>query len=172
MWVLLFKFKEDYSMAGKNLAYFMREDLKKDEIVEVEGPATIKDENGNPVVFKIKKLRMDRINEIFDSYKRTEVFMDRKRKQPYVSGGKAVMIENTDTNKAFRHLMTEAIVYPDMHDSELMEFFDCVDVTDMPLRMFSTEEYAEVSKLVNKVLGLDRDDDADETEDDIREAKN
>lgn len=41
-------------MATKNLKYFMRPELKEEQIVEVPGP--IKDENGEPIMFQIKKL--------------------------------------------------------------------------------------------------------------------
>lgn len=158
-------------MSKKNLAYFMREEVKTEEIVEVPGPSTIKDENGNVIMFQIKKLKMDKINEIFNSYKKSEVYMDRKKRQPYVDNGKVVMIESTDNTKAFRHLVVEAVVYPDMHDSELMNFYDCVDVTDMPVKMFTSDEYAEVSRIVSDVLGLGGASE-DDDDDDLKEAKN
>lgn len=159
-------------MANKKLSYFMREDVKKEEIVDVPGPASIKDEQGEPVVFQIKKLKMERVNEIFAAYRKSEVYMDKKKKQPYVVNGKVVMKETSDNNKAFRHIMTEAVVYPDMHDKELMEFFDCVDVTEMPLKMFTSEEYGEIAKLVNKVLGISDEADEENEEEDLVDAKN
>lgn len=160
-------------MENKKLSYFFREEVKKEEIVNIPGPDTIKDENGSPVVFQIKKLNMERVNEIFASYRKSEVFMDKKKKQPYVVNGKVVMKETSDNNKAFRHVMTEAIVYPDMHDSELMEYFDCVDVTDMPMKMFTSEEYGEVAKMVNKVLGISDEYDEEEADkEDLESAKN
>jgi hypothetical protein len=68
--------------------------------------------------------------------------------------------------------MVEAIVYPDMKDSELMEFFDCLDVTDMPVKMFTSEEYGEVARMVNKVLGLTDDIEDEDDKEDIEIAKN
>lgn len=156
----------------KKLSYFFRESVKTEEIVNIEGPATIKDEKGNPVVFQIKKLNMERINEIYGYYRKKEVYMDKKKKQPYVVNGNVVTIETSDTSKAFRHVMVEAIVYPDMKDSELMEFFDCLDVTDMPVKMFTSEEYGEVARMVNKVLGLTDDVEDEEDKEDIEIAKN
>lgn len=158
----------------KNLSYFMRKELQTEEVVTVPGPATIKDENGEVVNFQIKRLKMDRVNEIFAAYRKSEVYMDKKKKQPYVVNGKVVMKETNDTNKAFRHIIAEALVYPDLHDEKLMEFFDCVDVTDMPVKMFTAEEYKEVAELVNKVLGIGDEDDTDEAEEkeDLESAKN
>ena len=48
-----------------------------------------------------------------------------------------------------------------------MEYFGCVDITEMPLKVFPTnKEYGHVSKQVLKVLGLtEEDDEAKETKD-------
>lgn len=50
---------------------------------------------------------------------------------------------------------------------KLMEYFGCVDITEMPLKVFPTnKEYGHVSKQVLKVLGLtEEDDETKETED-------
>lgn len=159
-------------MAGKNLSYFMRQSLKKEEIVEVPGPDSIKDENGNAVIFQIKRLSQEHINRIYDNYRTEKVAMDKKRKQPYVVDGKVVMQETRDNRKAYRHVIAEALVYPDLRDKELMEFFGCADMTEMPLKMFTPSEYDYVAKIVNQTLGIDRDDVESEEEQDLEEAKN
>ena len=64
----------------KNLSYFMREELKNEEIVEMAGPNSIKDENGNPVVFKIKRLRRDRVDKIYDHYRTLKPALKKKKK--------------------------------------------------------------------------------------------
>ena len=43
-------------MAERTLAYFMRETAKNQDIVEVPGIDSIRDEKGNVVPFKIKML--------------------------------------------------------------------------------------------------------------------
>lgn len=158
-------------MAGKTLSYFMRPELKQEEIVEVAGPDTIKDENGEAVVFKIKRLSQEHVNNIYDNYKYTSVAMDKKKRQPYVVDGKVVMKETRDNRKAYRHVIAEALVYPDLRDSELMAFFDCVDVTDMPLKVFTSAEFDYVAKMVNQVIGLDGGDTEDESDGDFEAAK-
>ena len=55
-------------MENKNLKYFMRPEAKEELVVEVEGLESIKDEKGNVVPFKIKKLHnetVDKINKIY-----------------------------------------------------------------------------------------------------------
>lgn len=158
-------------MATKNLSYFMRKELKTEEIVEMAGPASIKDENGKPVVFQIKRLCRERIDRIYDHYRTLKPALD-KNKKPYVVDGKMVMREEKDYSKALRHVIAEALVYPDLRDEELMKFYNCIDVTDMPIKMFTQAEYAEVIKMVNLVLGIASDEDEEEQEDDLESAKN
>ncbi|MCI9417828.1 MAG: hypothetical protein HFI82_10595 [Eubacterium sp.] len=158
-------------MANKTLSYFMRPELKEEEIVEIQGPETIKDEKGEAVVFKIKRLSQAHINKIYENYRTEKVAMDRKRKQPYVVDGKVVMQETRDNRKAYRHVIVDALVYPDLRDKELMAFFGCVDVTDMPEKMFTSAEYDYVARMVNQVLGLGLTEETEDKEE-FEEAKN
>ena len=146
-------------MANKDLRYFMREEAKVEQIVTVPGPESIKDENGNVIQLEIKQLHNDTIAKINEMY---------ESKTPLkVQNGNVVYKVERDRNKAARHLMVEALVYPDLKDKKLMEYFGCVDITEMPLKVFPTnKEYGHVSKQVLKVLGLtEEDDEAKETED-------
>lgn len=157
-------------MKNKNLSYFMREELKNEDIVEIPGPESILDENGNPVLFQIKRLRRERVDKIYDRYRTLKPALD-KNKKPYVVDGKMVMMEEKDYAKALRHVMAEALVYPDLRDEELMKFYDCIDVTEMPVKIFTQKEYSEVIKMLNHVLGID-DEDEEEQKDDLESAKN
>ncbi len=167
---LYLKGLEDYTMATKNLSYFMREKLKKEEVVEMAGPDSIRDENGKPVVFQIKRLCREKVDRIYDNYRTLKPALDRNKK-PYVVDGKMVMKEEKDYAKALRHVIAEALVYPDLHDEELMKYYNCIDVTEMPIKMFTQKEYSEVIKMINHVLEID-DEDEEEQEDDLESAKN
>ena len=156
-------------MAAKDLSYFMREELKNEDVVEMAGPDSILDENGKPVVFQIKRLLRERVDKIYSHYRKLKPALD-KNKRPYVVDGKMVMVEEKDYAKALRHVMAEALVYPNLRDEKLMEYYGCIDVTDMPLKMFTQKEYAEVIKMLNNVMGLD-DEDEEEQEDDLESAK-
>ena len=60
-----------------------------------------------------------------------------------------------DDSAAFRHLMVEALKYPDLKNEELMKFYNCFDVTKMPELVFqSFEEFDYVSKIIMAALGL------------------
>ena len=162
-------------MADKNLRYFMRPEAKEEKIVEVPGPDTIKGEDGKPITMKVKVLHNKRIREINDSYRTRRMATDKKG-NTLVSGGEVVFKVEKDNARAARHLIAEALVFPDMRDKELQDFFKCYDMVDMVDAVFpSAEEYAHVSEVVLAALGLgaasgeEDDEDADKQ---IEDAKN
>ncbi|MEZ3491579.1 MAG: hypothetical protein K1W38_04550 [Lachnospiraceae bacterium] len=158
-------------MAERTLAYFMRETAKKQEIVEVPGIESIKDENGQVVPFKIKMLTKKEIDDIYDKYRTRTMLCDKKGK-PVFNRGQAVFDINTDSNRALRRIMVEALVYPDLHNKELMEFFDCYDFSEMPLKVFpNPKEYDQVANIVLSALGILEEENED-SESEVQEAKN
>lgn len=158
-------------MAERTLAYFMRETAKKQEIVEVPGIESIKDENGQVVPFKIKMLTKKEIDDIYDKYRTRTMLCDKKGK-PVFNRGQAVFDINTDSNRALRRIMVEALVYPDLHNKELMEFFDCYDFSEMPLKVFpNPKEYDKVANIVLSALGILEEENED-SESEVQEAKN
>ena len=162
-------------MADKNLRYFMRPEAKEEKIVEVPGPSAIKGEDGKPITMKVKVLHNKRIREINDSYRTRRMATDKKG-NPMVANGEVVFKVEKDGARAARHLIAEALVFPDMRDKELQDFFKCYDMVDMVDAVFpSADEYAHVSNVVLAALGLGPAvDEADESDDDkqINDAKN
>lgn len=153
--------------AKKNLSYFMRS--RETEIVTAPGPDSFKDEEGKVIDFEIRVLTQEEINKINDNYRKRGMAADKKG-NPLVSAGEVVWKTEKDNAKAARHLIVEALQYPDLKDKELMEYYGCVDVTDMPLKVFSkADEYQHVLKIVMQALGLTSP--IDESED-IDAAKN
>lgn len=158
-------------MAKKTLKYFMREEARQDAIIKVPGPATIRDEQGNTVELEIKVLSNGEVMRINDMYKTRTPAKDRKGNY-IIQDGELVYRTEKDLGKASRHLIVEALVYPDLKDPELMEYFGCVDITDMPFKVFPTaEEYSHVSREVMKALGM-LESDEEKNEKDIEAAKN
>lgn len=151
---------------AKDLKYFMRK--QEDEIVTAPAPPSFKDEKGNPVNLEIRVLGNAEIQKINDSYRTRAMATDRKG-NPIISMGEVVWKTDRDSAKASRHMLVEALAYPNLKDKELMAFYKCTDVTDMPMLVFSkTDEYAHVSRAVMAALGLGDFLDDDELE----EAKN
>lgn len=154
-------------MATKNLKYFMRD--IKDEVVTVDGPETFKDENGEVIQLEIKVLSQSEIQRINNNYRKRTIATDKKG-NPLAYNGEVLWKTEKDSSKATRHMIVEALQYPDLKDKELMKFYNCVDVTEMPLLVFSRpDEYAHVTRAVMTALGLLDDVSDEET---VNEAKN
>lgn len=153
----------------KNLSYFMREE--KEEIITVLAPESFKDEDGNRIEMKVKTLSNDRIRKINESYRKRSIAMD-KSGRPYIVNGEVAFQTEHDTSRAYRHIIAEALVEPNLNDKELMDFYKCYDITEMPLKVFSKSgEYDYVFNTVMTALGLINDKSDDENEL-LEEAKN
>lgn len=78
-----------------------------------------------------------------------------KKGNPLIAMGEVVWKTEKDSARASRHLIVEALQFPNLKDKELMEYYHCVDVTDMPLKVFpKADEYQHVSRMVMQALGL------------------
>ncbi len=151
----------------KDLKYFMRP--VEPEVVTVPGPGTIQDEEGNVLPLEIKVLPQETIDKINNSYRKKTMATDKKG-NPLIANGEVVWKIEKDAARASRHIIVEALQFPDLHDPDLMQYYGCVDVTEMPLKVFSKpDEYQHVSRMVMKVLGLSSEIDGDE---ELEAAKN
>lgn len=154
---------------SKSLKYFMRENAKSEEIVKVPGIKSITNENGNVVDFEIKILSIPTIRKIQNNYKTKSVAVDSKG-NPYIQNGEVVWKTEKDNDKSLSHIIVEALQYPNLKDKELMAYFNCTDITEMPSLVFpKTDEFNEVSKIVMKTLGII---DIPSEESEIEDAKN
>ena len=156
-------------MAKKDLKYFMRS--TEEEVVTAPGPASFKDVEGNVIDFEIKVLSQAEINKINDMYRRRSMATDRKG-NPLIANGEVVWKTERDGAKASRHMIVEALQYPNLKDKELMDWYKVVDVTEMPLKVFSKpDEYQHVTRIVMRALGL-AEEVEDDNKDDLEAAKN
>ena len=155
-------------MEKKSLKYFMRDTAQ--EIVTVPGPESFKDEEGKIIDFEIKVLPQSEIMKINDAYRIHRAAKDKKG-NPLVMNGEIVWETDRDSARASRHLIVEALQYPDLKDPDLMKHYNCVDVTEMPLLVCPrADEYQHVTRIVMKALGLLSDENTDSKE--IEAAKN
>lgn len=139
-------------MAKRDLKYFMRD--REDQVITVPGPDTFTDENGNVLDLEIRVLSNAEIQKINNNYRKRSIATDKKG-QPYIANGEVVFKVEKDSAKAARHIIAEALVYPDLKDKALMDFYHCTDITEMPELVFShADEYAHVTRAVFTALGL------------------
>ena len=154
-------------MAKKDLKYFMRS--TDPEIVTAPGPNSFKDEEGNVIQFEIKVLTQEEINKINDNYRRRNMATDKKG-NPLIAMGEVVWKTEKDSARASRHMIAEALQYPNLKDSELMAYYKCNDISEMPLKVFpKADEYQHVSRIVMQALVLAS---AVNDNEDLDEAKN
>ena len=141
----------------KDLKYFMR------------STESFKDEDDKVIDFEIRVLSQEEINRINEGYRKRGMATDKKG-NPLIANGEVVWKTEKDPAKASRHIIVEALQYPDLKDPDLMKHFGCVDFTDMPLKVFpSADEYQHVSRIVMQALGLAS---AISDEEELADAKN
>lgn len=156
-----------------NLKFFMKEELKKDEVVEIPGVETFKDDDGNIIPFKIKILDKNRIAEIRKAYTTRKMLVDAKKK-PLLVNGEVQYSRDYDGERATDHIIVESFVDPKLDDPKLMEFYGATDRLDMPGKLFrNLADYQHVSTAVISALGFNPEE-AEEAEDDkiIGDVKN
>lgn len=148
-------------MAKKDLKFFMRE--QKEEIITAPAPATFLDDEGKPLELEIKVLSNARIQELFSSYRKRSIATNNKG-IPYLGPNSEVVFKTErDSARAVRHIIAEALVYPNLQDPELMKYYNCVDITEMPHKVFPrADEYSHVSQMVMETLGLGETRQADD----------
>lgn len=150
----------------KDLNYFLRD--SKPEIVDLEAPSTITDEDGNPVMMQVRVLTQEEIDKIFDMYTSKRPERD-KRKNPLVVNGEVAMRKDRDASRAVRHLVAEALVFPDLHSEVIQKHFNCYELSEILYKVFpAPDEYQYVVNSVLEILGLTDDTD----DDDVENAKN
>ena len=151
----------------KDLKYVMR--CTEAKVVTAPGPDSFKDDDGKVIDFEIRVLSQEEINRINENYRRRSMATDKKG-NPLIANGEVVWKVEKDPAKASRHIIVEALQYPDLKDPDLMKHFGCVDFTDMPLKVFPTaDEYQHVSRIVMQALGLAS---AISDEEELADAKN
>jgi len=161
-------------MPNFDLKFFMREDLLQDQVVEVPGIDTFKDpETGEAIPLKIRALGTEEINDIRKAYTKNRIVIDEKGKRVFDRGGKPVLESETDNVRATNRMIVDALVFPNLHDPDLMKFYKCVDVVDMPFKVFKKpKDYNYVSNAVTKLAGVDNSEDEVAGDELVDEAKN
>ena len=158
-------------MANKNLKYFMREDCKEEQVFTRPAPARFVDEKGEVVQMEIKKLHNETIAKINEMYK-TRTPMRDKKGNYICQNGEVIFKTEKDSLRATRHIIAEALVHPDLKDPDLMAFYKCADITEMPLKVFpENDEYAHVQRAVLEVLGM-LEPEEQQNEKEVNDAKN
>lgn len=152
---------------ANSIRYFMRDELKEARVVEVPGIKTFCDEEGNPVPFQIRELSSSEIFKLREGCKKRTMVKDKKGK-PMLVGGEVKYTDEYDTALVTAKLIETALVFPDMHDPELLKFYNVLDSVELVNKIFRrVEDYNYIANAVTEVCGLTNEDDS-ETIDEIK----
>lgn len=100
-----------------------------------------RDENGNPVPFKIRPLTQEENDALSKKARRTKM----------VNG---VAQETIDSSLLARSIVVAATVEPDFKSSELCEHYGVLDPTLVPGKMLLSGEYAILMREINELCGF------------------
>ncbi len=151
---------------ANTLKFFMREELKKDLIVEIPGVATFADENGNPVPFKIRALGSEELSDIRESCRIRRMVKDSKGKPLFING-QVQYVDDYDQNLVNDTMIAFALVDPDLHDKQLLDYYGVQEASKLVRKMFKKiDDYQYISQKVAEVSGIDTE--AQEVIDEIK----
>lgn len=138
-----------------NLQAFMIE--KKEETFDYVASKNFKDENGNPILWKLKTI----------TAKENEDLRKQCYKQVLIQNGKKKGYQQQlDTIRYLQLLCDKCVVYPDLHDASLLDFYGEMDSIDLLTKhLLNAAEYDDLTSEIQRINGYD-------LEEAVEEAKN
>lgn len=135
-----------------NLQAFMIE--RKEEVHEYVASKNFKDENGKPISWKLKTITAKENEQI-----RQECY-----KQVLITNGRKKMYQNQlDTIKYLKILADRCIVYPDLHNAELLDFYGEMDSIELLTKhLLNAAEYDDLTAELQRINGYDLEEAAEE----------
>lgn len=135
-----------------DLQAFMIE--KKEEIFEYEASKRFKDNEGKPIKWKLKTITAKENEELRkECYK--QVLVSNKNKKGYQ--------QQLDTVKYLGLLVDKCVVYPDLHDASLLDYYHEMDsIVLLTKHLLNPGEYDDLTAEVQKINGYELEEAADE----------
>lgn len=146
---------------------FLRAELKEETIVEVPGIKTFSDEEGNPVPFKIRAITTSDLEDIRKGCRNRKIAKDHRGK-PIFQNGVIQYSEEYDNNAMSNEMIARALVFPNLHSQEILDFYGVHSAVEVvPLMFRRLDDYSYIVNKIQEISGIT--DDGDEI---IEEAKN
>ena len=135
--------------------------------MEIPGVKTFSDSEGNPIPMKIRPIGMDEVTKIRTGCTRRRIAKDNKGKMIF-NNGSVVYDEQQDSTAMSNHMIAASLVFPDLHDKDLLLFYGVESAADAVTKVFSRpDDYRYIIGKIQEISGLT--DDGDEV---VEEAKN
>ena len=127
-----------------DLSYFMPGNPEDVHEVEVAISRRIRDEDGNPVLFKLRPISTQRIEEIEDECKKSIVKKNR------------VVGKELDQSRFLARIAVETTVYPDFKAQELRKAYQTEDPVEVAKKVLHIAgEYSTWIEKVSEINGFD-----------------
>ena len=147
------------STNAASIKAFMRKELNEDYIVEIPGIKTFSDENGNTIPMKIRAITTADLTRIRKACHVRKIAKDAKGK-PIFNNGAVQYDDQYDANAMTDQMIAEALVFPDLHDKELLNFYGCNEAAELVHKLFQRlDDYSYISNKISEVSGISTDGD-------------
>lgn len=159
--------------ASLDLSYFMHDTTPTE--ATYPAPERFVDKDGNRLQLIFRILTEEEIREIRNHWRKRTIVKDEKTNRPIILSDGSVAIDKTfDGAKAMQELLAESLVYPNLKDKALLEHYKCLDVIEMPLKVFpNPNDYAYVVNAFDILHGYAEPvENTEKTESDVDKAKN
>ncbi len=129
-----------------SLQAFLNKDKRdrKNQIVEFVVSEDFKNSDGDIEPFKIKPIGFGQFSAIREQNSMTEI----KNKQ---------MIKKTNEGATTLALCAKCVVYPDLKNAELQDFYGVMSETELLDAMLTIEEITNLSNKIMEISGLNQD---------------
>lgn len=152
-------------MSNENLSYFMRK--LEPEFVEYPAPPSFP--KGTPNL-KFRILSDQEQTEIRKHWEK-RVVVKTDKGVPFIHNGVLVHDVEFNSDKYTSELIATSLVYPDLTDQELRDYYTCTNFIDMPHLVFAAKgDWNYVVKAFDEVHGFRERD--EQIKKDIEKAKN
>ncbi|MBU5440290.1 hypothetical protein KQI42_20045 [Tissierella sp. MSJ-40] len=129
-----------------SLQAFLNKDKRdrKNQTLEYIVSEDFKDEEGKPVPFKIKPIGFGQFSALRE--KHSKVNMKDKR-----------LFKQTNEGAVTLELCAKSIVYPDLKNAELQDFYGVLNETDLVDAMLDFKEIEKLAEKIMEISGLNQD---------------
>lgn len=133
---------------------FMLDSLKtSNEVLTFKGVDTFKDENGVPIPLKFKQISRNEVNEIRNKFK-TKTPAIGKDGNYIISGGRIINDVEVDIADFTDELIVKTMVYPNLKDKELMDYYNVYASTELLHKLFKGKDFEYVDSCSAQAAGL------------------
>ena len=142
-----------------SISAFMRPELKEETIIEIPGIKTFIDEKGNPIPFKIRAITTADLTRIRKACHKRRPAKDAKGKLIF-QNGQLQYDDQYDGNEMSDQMIVQALVYPDLHNKELLDYYGVQDSVDLVHKLFSKlDDYTYLIEQIQQASGISSDGD-------------